>query len=87
MQGSGCVLHQAWIAAVLTLCDLMLVKGAHRGLQLDTALNCDARALLLEAVQLFWHIDMLASDLMPWIYCRRFSSKPTSRAARLSTEA
>lgn len=43
------------------MCDRMLVKGAHRGLQLGAAaLNCAAR-VLLEAVKFLWHIDMLAA--------------------------
>lgn len=38
------------------------MKGAHRGLQLvGAALNCAARAPLLDAVQLFWHMDMLSA--------------------------
>lgn len=46
----------------LTLCERMLVKGAHRGLQLGAAaLNCAARVPLAEAVQLLWHMDMLAA--------------------------
>lgn len=51
----------------------MLVKGAHRGLQLGAAaLNCAAR-VLLEAVKFLWHIDMLAaaSVCMLWICCCR----------------
>lgn len=52
-------MHACQARTPTLVCERMLVKGAARGLQLlGAALNCPARALLEEAAQLLWAMDI-----------------------------
>jgi hypothetical protein len=60
----GCSQVHARPQTPTLVCDRMLVNGAARGLQLlGPALNCPARALLEEAAQLLWAMDIVLQEL------------------------